>query len=230
MNHKLFTKNMQNFSILYVEDDSAVQKHISEFLKRYSKNVYLAESAEDGYQLFLKHSPDIVMLDINLPGMSGIDLAKKIRSNNSEVSIIMATAYTDKAFLLEAIELNLIRYLIKPITGDELYDALMKCVKSMSSKTELVRLSDEFSYNLKIKTLYKRDEIVPLRKKEIELLDFFVNHIDEVVTYEMLENMVWRDFQMTQDAIRSQIRNLRKKTDPKLFGNISGVGYKLAKS
>jgi len=221
---------MQKFSILYVEDDSAVQKHISEFLKRYCKNVYLADNAEDGLKLFVKYSPDVVMLDINLPGMSGIELAKKIRSLSGDVSIIMATAYTDKEFLLDAIELNLIRYLIKPITSDDLYDVFIKCSETISIKRKKIDLGGGFFYNADTRTLLKDDEVIPLRKKEIELLDFFVNHLDELVTYEMLETMIWRDMHMSQDAIRSQIRNLRKKIHSKLFTNVSGVGYKLAKS
>lgn len=220
---------MKKLSILYVEDDPEVQKHISEFLKRYCRDVYLADNAEEGYELFSQHQTDIVMLDINLPGMSGMDLAEKIRSLSTNVRIIMATAYTDKEFLLQAIELNLIRYLVKPITSDDLYDVFEKCINTMDPDEKFARvdLGHECFYQPHTKELIKEGEIIVLRKKEMELLEFFVAHANEIVTYEMLETMVWKDMLMTQDAIRSQIKNLRKKIHTKLFTNVSGIGYKL---
>ncbi len=219
---------MKDFSILYVEDDFAVQKYISEFLERYCCEVYLAQTAEDGYDLYCKYHPHIVMLDINLPSMSGIDLAEKIRLLSSNVHIIMATAYTDKEFLLQAIELNLIRYLIKPITSDDLYDVFTKCITSNPLNQELKKISldNEYSYHFNSKELFRSGKLIVLRKKEIALLEFFINNSHQIVSYEVLESMVWKDMQMTQAAIRSQIKNLRKKIHPKFFTNISGVGYK----
>jgi len=220
---------MKKLSILYVEDDVAVQKHISEFLQRYCQKVYLAQTAEHGYELYKKHQVDIIMSDINLPAKNGIDLAEKIRADDSDICIIIATAYTDKEFLLQAIELNLMRYLIKPITSDDLYGVFSKCIESMQLKNiiRVIDLGNGFSYHLYAKELHKGNEVIALRKKEIELLNFFIHHSYTIVTYEMLETMIWKDASMTQDAIRSQIKNLRKKIHPKVFTNISGVGYKL---
>jgi two-component system, OmpR family, response regulator VanR len=228
--HENFIKNMQRLSILYIEDDPAVQKHISEFLKRYSKAVYLASDAENGYESFNAHRPDIVLLDINLPGMSGMELAEKIREHDTEVLLVMATAYTDKEFLLKAVELNLVRYLVKPITSDDLYDVFVKCIAMLNMNKPggyTIDLGQGYIYNRRSKELLCNNEMMPLRKKEIGLLEFFLDRANEVVTYEMLQTMIWSDGTMTQDAIRSQIKNLRKKIHPKLFANVSGIGYKL---
>ncbi len=230
LHHQYLSTQMERLSILYIEDDLSVQKHILEFLQRYAKVVYTADNAEDGYQLFNRHHPDIIIMDINLPGMSGIELAEKIRAHDERVLIMMATAYTDKEFLLKAVELNLMRYLVKPITSDDLYDVFEKCIAMLGKRNEIsnaVDLGEGYRYRRRSKELIHEGETIVLRKKEIDLLEFFLDRLNEVVTYEMLQTMIWSEGTMTQDAIRSQIKNLRQKIYPKLFANISGIGYKL---
>jgi DNA-binding response OmpR family regulator len=225
MNHKSFAQKMKSYTILYVEDDTEIRESITEFLKRYCKKIYSCNCSEKGMELYHKFHPDILLLDINLPGLSGIDFATKIRKYDTKTRIIISTAYTNHTFMLQAIELDITRYLVKPVTSQELFSAFEKCLNQLNFKAE-VKLSPNIIYSKKTTAILKNGETIILRKKESELLEFFIANEGEVIRYEILEDSIWSDGVMTRDAIRSQIRNIRKKTGIELFKNISGIGYK----
>ncbi len=231
MNHNFFISIMKDLSILYIEDDSKVQEYIAEFLGRYTPHLYLAGSAEEGWKLYQEKKPDIMLLDINLPGKSGIEFAREIRQTDKDTRIIISTAYTDKAFLLRAVELGLTRYLVKPITGKELIDAFGKAANEFmeSQKSILVDLGEGYSYDRQRRILLFHETEIPLRRKEMELLEFFVKNRGQTLSYEILQYEIWDDAPMSKDAIRAQIRNIRKKSHRDIIQNINAVGYRLYK-
>jgi len=229
MDHHLFASKIKNLTLLYIEDDAEIQAYLAEFLERYTSQLHLAQSAEAGKELYEKIHPDIILLDINLPGKSGIDFARELRKHDHNTRIIISTAYTDKEFLLTAIELELTRYLVKPVTSTELIEAFSKAADEckdtkISQKTDL---GEGYTYDKVRKELLHKNNVVNLRRKEIELLEFFIAHTERILSYEELQYKVWPDSMMTKDAVRAQIRNLRKKTHPLLIKNISAVGYRL---
>lgn len=216
--------------LLYVEDDPQVRGQISEFLRRYFNSVQEASSAEEAMEYFNAHQPDIILLDINLPGKNGLTFASEIRQEHRTPRIIISTAYTDQDFLISAVELELTRYLIKPLTGTKLLEALEKAVdeyKVIHNKKTWTDLGEGFSYNHEQKVVMFQNSEIILRRKEMQLLEFFINHDKQIIDYETLEYSVWSEKAMSNDAIRSQIRNLRKKTHPKIIQNINSIGYRL---
>lgn len=223
---------LQDFKILYIEDDLEIRGYFSEFLKRYCKRVYECSTVEKGEELYRKHTPDILLLDINLPGVSGIEFASKIREKDTLTRILMSTAYTDTEFMVKAVELDITRYLVKPVSGSELLEALQKALEQLDKKSkkygQKVDLGKGFVYHLKNKSITKDEKIINLRKKEIELLEFFLKYSSEIITYDRFENQLWYGSVMTGDSIRGQVKNLRLKTYPTLVENISGVGYRFA--
>jgi len=228
MNHKDFAKKMNPYTLLYVEDDAEVREHIAEFLRRYYKSVYESDSAEEGLKLYEQYQPDILLLDINLGGMSGVELATLIRQKDEKIRIVISTAYTNKEFMLQAIELGLTRYLVKPLTNEDLVKALEKCWDELADKAS-IELGEGYSYNQKMASIIHADKKTALRNKEVELLEYFIAHEGEVVRYEALEESIWQYEVMSRDAIRSQIRNIRKKLDINLIENVSGLGYKFSR-
>jgi len=229
MNHKAFANKMYAYTILYVEDDIAVREYISEFLRRYFKNVYDTNSAEKGLALYKKHQPQILLLDINLGGMSGVELATIIRKKDKKTRILISTAYTNKEFMLEAIELDLTRYLVKPMTSEDLVKALEKCWQELEENM-LIELGEKCFYNSEKAILIYDNNKITLRHKEVEVLEFFLQNEGKLVRYEVLEQELWSEEVMTRDAIRSQIRNLRKKLKIDLIKNVSGLGYKFTRA
>jgi len=229
MNHHLFAEKIKDLTLLYIEDDPEIQGYLAEFLGRYTANLHLAKSAEEGEVLYQKISPDIILLDINLPQKSGIDFARELRKHDHTTRIVISTAYTDKEFLLTAIELELTRYLVKPLTSQELVEALSKAADEYLSPHlhKSLNLGEGFSYDYRSKVLLKEGQIVTLRRKEMQLLEFFIANAHTTLSYETLQYEVWSDSMMSKDALRAQIRNLRKKSHPKIITNITAIGYRL---
>ncbi len=233
MDHKEFMTNMSDLSIVYIEDDINIRKYICEFLSRYCKNIYEASSAEEGYSLYKKHKPQILLVDINLPKMSGMELISLIRENDKNTRVIISTAYTNKEFTIEAIELFITRYLVKPITSIDLVEALKKAINEFSEvfpNFGNIDLGESFFYDRRKRVLFQNLEEISLRKKEMQILEFFIKKNEQIISYESLQNEVWEDEVMTENSIRSQIRNIRQKTHHGIFSNVSGVGYKLYRS
>lgn len=117
-----------DFSVLYVEDDAAVREQYSDFLRRRFDTVLTAANGQDGLDLYKENSPDIVITDLRMPVMDGIEMIKKIRSENSGQKIIITSAHGDTGYTLAAIDLNIDKFLLKPIKSSY-FDQVISEVK-----------------------------------------------------------------------------------------------------
>jgi DNA-binding response OmpR family regulator len=219
---------LKNYTILYVEDDEEVRKVAVEYLSRLCKKVYEAENGKVALNIWREYKPDIIITDISMPKMNGIDMARYIRSEDLKTPIIVATAYTDQEYLLKAVELQLVKYIIKPITKEKLMGALELSVQRSQDKSKFaLPLSKKCAYNAYSKEIICDGVSVKLTKNELLFLDLLAFNTSRVVTYEEIESQVWPYEGMSSDAIRSLVRALRKKLPDNALENISGVGYKL---
>ncbi len=219
---------LKNLKILYVEDDELIRENTSEILGRKCDNVVTAKNGLEGLDLYKEIEPDIIITDIQMPKMDGLTMIKKIRENDIDTKIIITTAYSDQKYLLEAVELQLIKYVSKPLTWNKISDALkvsLKFIKENDSVTKYI--DDDFTYNSFTKTLYKNDKEVILSNHEKQLLELLVKNRNNLVQYEAIENFIWADIGMSKDAIKSLTKGLRKKLPDGALQNIYGLGYKL---
>lgn len=116
-------------SILYVEDDAAIRENLLVFLKRRFGQVWQAENGLDGLNLYLEQSPDIVMTDIRMPVMDGLAMTRGILRQNKKAPIIITSAHNETDDLLEAIELGISHYLLKPLDAVKMEASLQHCVE-----------------------------------------------------------------------------------------------------
>lgn len=110
--------------LLYVEDDQIVRELLSPRLERFVKNLYIAKDGEEGYSKYLEHKPDLILTDISMPNLNGIEMSKRIRDENPNIPIIILSAHSDASFLLDAIEYGITGYLLKPIDKKKLFSLL----------------------------------------------------------------------------------------------------------
>jgi len=219
---------LKNFTILYVEDEEMVRKNAVEFLSRVCKEVLEAKDGKEAIKIWSDKKPDIIITDINMPRLNGLDMAAYIRAQDKEVQIIVATAHSDTDYLLRAVELQLVKYIIKPITKDKLTHALEMSMELIEDKSKFnIQLSSTCSYNAYDKTISDEGKEVKLTKNETLFLDLLAHHHSRVVNYEEIESAIWAYEGMSQDAIRSLVRGLRKKIPEGAVENISGMGYKI---
>ncbi|MAC83916.1 MAG: regulator [Arcobacter sp.] len=221
-------EKFKNYTILYVEDDEGVRTINSRFLNRMFKKLYEAKDGEEGLALYKKYHPDIILTDIRMPKIDGITLSKNIRKTDKDTKIIISTAFSDKDYLLEAIELRLEKYIIKPLTSRNLIPALLKAIEDLEkNKDEKVVLTKGFYYSNTTSLFYKDEKVLELNKKELLFLKLLVLNKDKVVSYQEIEQYVWEDEYMSLNSLRTTIGFLRKKIPFNCIKNISNMGYKL---
>ncbi|PHQ66100.1 MAG: transcriptional regulator [Sulfurimonas sp.] len=219
---------LKNFTVLYVEDEEMVRKSAVEYLERVAKEVLQAKDGKEAINLWREHKPDIIITDISMPRLNGIDMASYIRAHDKDVQIIIATAHSDTEYLLKAVELQLVKYIIKPITKEKLIGALEKSIELIEDKSKFnLALSATAQYNAYEKIIYDDAKEVKLTKNETLFLDLLAHHHTRVVKYEEIESAIWAYEGMSQDAIRSLVRGIRKKVPENCIENVSGSGYKL---
>lgn len=221
----------KNYCVVYAEDDNKIRTGYLNFLDMEFTKVYGASNGKEALELYSEVNPDIMILDINMPIMDGLQVAKKIRKDDDKVKLIMLTGYSDKAKLLQAIELKLFKYLIKPVSTFEFKDVLNDVVKDMQKDDDDYHIIDKhFKWNKNKKILYKDDQEIYLTKKEILLIDLFCSSPNTTYSNEDILNLVWEDeidVDYSTNKVRSLFSKLKSKIDANLFTSIYGVGYRL---
>jgi DNA-binding response OmpR family regulator len=163
-----------------------------------------------------------------MPRLNGIDMASYIRAHDKDVQIIIATAHSDTEYLLRAVELQLVKYIIKPITKEKLISALEQSIQLIQDKSKFnLQLSPTCQYNAYEKVILDEGKEIKLTKNELLFLDLLAHHHTRVVKYQEIENAIWAYEGMSQDAIRSLVRGIRKKVPQETIENVSGIGYRL---
>jgi len=128
---------LKTLSILYVEDDEEIRELLSRFLARRVGTLHTATNGQEGVQAFLEHHPDVVVTDIKMPVMDGLEMASTIKSSSREVPIIVITAYSERDYFMRAIEIGVDQYVTKPVNTDTLLEAIHKSAKNRSQQREL---------------------------------------------------------------------------------------------
>ena len=125
------------FSVLYVEDQKDIQEEFVDILSLFVDNVILASNGQEGLEKYHEHLPDIIITDIQMPVMSGLDMIKEIRNKDMETPIILTTAFNENSYLLDAISLGVEHYLLKPIMLPRLQERLEIIKKRLLQQREL---------------------------------------------------------------------------------------------
>lgn len=218
----------KNIKVLYVEDDDIARENGLEYLENYFENIYEADNALSALKLYEKHQPHLIITDIQMPKLNGLEFIKRIRLNDKKVQVIVISAFSDKDYLFKAIELQLVKYLIKPVKEKEFEEALNLCIESINNDTSnIFELNEECTFDIFNHTLVIKDEIVKLRTKEIDFLTLLLKNKNRYVSYSEIENYVWDDSAMSKDALKTLVKNIKTKIPKELILNLSGTGYKI---
>ena len=222
---------LKNHTILYVEDEPLIQANITEYLESYFAAVYVASDGKEGLALYEKYHPDILLLDINLPYLSGLEIAKKVRQGDQVVKIVMLTAHTEKEKLLAATELKLTKYLIKPIAPKLFKETMTLLAQELKlNPSAFVNLSSTCVWDKQEETLRIDGIRVILSEKKQRLLKLLIEHKGNTVSYEEIMVTVWEDAfekEISHNSVKNQISHLRKKLPDVCIDAVYGEGYRL---
>jgi PAS domain S-box-containing protein len=128
---------LKTLTVLYVEDDTDTRELFSEFLRRPVGTLFVAENGKEGFDAFLKHSPDIIVTDILMPVMDGLSMAACIREVNQTVPIIVVTAFEQTDYLMRAVNIGIDRYVTKPVNSQLLLESLFKSAHILRAEEQL---------------------------------------------------------------------------------------------
>lgn len=218
----------ENIKLLVVEDDEITRENSVEFLENFFEKIYEAKDGLSALKIYNEINPDIVISDIQMPRLNGLKFIEQIRLKNKKTQIIVLSAYSNKEYLFKAIELQLVKYLTKPINEHELKEALFSCIKNIEDETSnIYQLAKNITFDTYNHSLKIDEEIIKLRVKEAKLLTLFLKNQTRYVTYEEIENFVWSDSVMSKDALKSLVKTLKQKLSNVTISNLSGIGYKI---
>ena len=136
----------KNIKILYVEDDDIARENGIEYLENFFDAIYEASNAITALQLYEKYKPQIIITDIQMPKLNGLEFVKRVRQIDKKCQIIVITAFCDKDYLLQAIELQLVKYLVKPVNEKDFEEALLLCLDSLKDDCSNIVKLDESTY------------------------------------------------------------------------------------
>ena len=213
---------------MIVEDEKTIRENLASMLKFFFKEVYIAIDGYDGLDKYENYLPDIIMTDLKMPNMSGFELITELQKRQSKSYTIIVSAHTDTDLLLKAIHNGVDRYLIKPITENELFETFNAYLKKLDKELpQSIELEKNMYFDLNKNQILLNEEELHLNKKETMLMKLLCSDTNKTFSYEEIEYQVWGSDSMSLSAIRSVVRDLRKKIGQDYVVNISGVGYRL---
>jgi DNA-binding response OmpR family regulator len=210
--------------VLCVEDEVNLAHLIRGALGSRFKEFLLAYNGEEGLDIFRARHPDVVITDITMPGMDGLEMAREIHRINPEIPIIVLSAYSDKEKLLGAIDAGIVKYFIKPFDPEELLGYLESLAEKLAQDRQIY-LEPGFLYDRGEGILYRGKDPLYLNEREHRFLDTLLSKPGHILDSAAIKELLWPGERTTDDAVRVFINRFRQKTDRELIRNRSGVGY-----
>ena len=226
--------NMQAMKVLIVEDEHKIANSIKKGLKQESYAVDIAYDGIKGYDLASTENYDVIVLDLMLPGMDGVEICKKLRAENIHTSILILTAKGELDNKVEGLNSGADDYLVKPFAFAELL-ARMKALarRPKDSLGTILRLED-LTLNTVTYEVKRSEKDIKLSRKEFALLEYLMRHPNVVLTKDQIIANVWNyDADILLNTVEVYIGYLRDKIDrpfknkPALIHTARGFGYKI---
>jgi DNA-binding response OmpR family regulator len=216
--------------ILIIEDEQKMAEILKRGLEEENFTVEIANDGDTGLTIGKEQKFDVILLDVTLPGMDGFDVAKELRAANIKTPILMLTARDSTEMKVRGLDSGADDYITKPFAFAELLARIRAQVRRSEDITKL-QIGD-LLLDLIHRKVTRGGEEVQLTGKEFNLLEYFMQHPDEILSRETLSEKVWNEtFDALTNVIDVYINYLRNKVDrnreTKLIQTIRGVGYML---
>lgn len=225
----------QGARILVVDDEPQIRRSLQVNLEQSGYAVETVETGEGALRSFLNRRPDVVILDLIMPGMGGVEVVRRIRES-STVPIIVLSAMGEEARKVEALELGADDYMTKPFGMDELLARIRSLLRRAAGahSAQPVFIAGDLCVNFDRREVTLNQKPVKLTPTEYDLLRYMIEHAGKVLTHRMLLQEVWGQAYLDQaQYLRVFIGQLRKKlekdpTRPRFILTDSGVGYRFS--
>lgn len=229
------TESMKG-KILIVEDESSIREMLGYSLMKEGYAYEEAADVEEARAVINRNKPDLILLDLMLPGMSGIDYARRLRadSETKNIPIIMLTAKGDEVDKVRGLDVGADDYITKPFSTKELLARLRAILRRYATEDQMAVIKigglelDPQTYRVSAK-----DETIDISPTEFKLLHFFITHPERVYSRTQLLDQVWgQNVYVEERTVDVHIRRLRKTLEPydfdKFIQTVRSVGYRFS--
>lgn len=237
-------KYAKEISILFVEDDKGISKKMEILLYEIFSKIEIAfdgnEALEKYYNFYKANNeyPDLIITDIRMPNMDGIELIKHIYKENANQKIIVLSAHNESEYLIELVNLGIYRFILKPMDYNNFFEIIFKVSKEIymekykvsDNKEIFLKLNCDLIWNKELKQLYLNDKLLKLTKKEFLLIELLLRIPEKIFVNEEIISYIWKEeFNENPDIsnLKNLISRLRSKIPALKIDNIYGFGYKI---
>lgn len=228
-------KDMQNYSalevlsnkkVLCLEDEPGILKNLVETLELFFGEVDGVSDGLEAKEQIDSNAYDALVLDICVPRIDGLEIVKNLRHKDRKIPVIILSSHAEQEYLWRAVELNITRYLQKPYDKDAFIDALKDVALSLSDYHQIINLGVNSRYDFAKKIVFVGSDEHRLSKSESKLFEYFLNNKNKTITYEQLFDYMWDFDQPSKEAIKTIVKELRKKIGKDIIKNLYAVGYR----
>jgi DNA-binding response OmpR family regulator len=226
---------MSNLTLLYAEDDRETLEGTSFLLRRLFSEIYTAKNGYEALSLYKEKEPNIVLLDINMPKLDGMEVARAIREENESTPIIFLSAHSETSRLLEAIDIGTYSYIIKPFRVEDLNKPILKLIDRLNGRKSFIDFSFFYTWDEMKNELYHNEKLLSITKNEILLIQILLKNRNRFLT---AQNLAYEFYERTNkefelNNIVQLISRFRKKvlkesgSEDFFIENIYGSGYRI---
>ncbi len=220
-----------NERILVIEDDPAILKVLQRGLSYEGYAVDIATDGRMGLNLYRENHPDLVILDLMLPGMDGLEVCRRLRASGN-LPILILTAKDAIQDRVQGLDAGADDYLVKPFDLDELLARIRALLRRTQTERQQTYQFADLTMDTITRQVKRGERLIQLTAKEYDLLELFLRHPRQVLTREVIFDRVWGyDFGGESNVLEVYIRYLRQKLEaegePRLIHTVRGVGYVL---
>ena len=211
--------------ILLLEDEAMLSEAICEYLTSLGHRVDLYEDGADALERLRNETYDLLILDINVPGIDGLDLLEKLHALKIRTPAIYISALVDIEGISRAYDLGCYDYLKKPFHLKELSLRIDKVMQSCSIPQSHLRLSKSYSYDAATSTLLCENVTQPLSKRQLQIIDLLARNRGRVVDFDQFRTYIWDEEYVDNATIRAEVSRLKKSLKEDFIQNIRSLGY-----
>ncbi len=219
-------------SILVIDDDETVRDTIAIMLEQEGFRAHLEADGREGFERALALKPDLMLVDLRLPGMSGMEICKQVRAAQISTPIIVLSAVGDEIDKVLLLEIGADDYVVKPFGSRELLARIRAVLRRASGESKKVARFGDVEVDFDRRVVERKGQAVKLTPSEYNLLAYFLQNPDRPLTRDMILNTVWGyDAFPNTRTVDIHVVKLRQKLEPepnvpRHFTTVHGVGYR----
>ena len=215
-------------SILLLEDDLQLSDTVKQFLELKGYEVHCAYDGLQAQDIAYEKQIDLMLLDVKVPFLNGFEFLKSLRAEGKDIPAIFITSLNSVEDVEKGFDVGCDDYIRKPFALKELLvrvESLLK--RTFGTHTEKIELAEGLFFDTKELLLIQDEKRVPLKTKELKLLSLFLQHVNELVTYEKINSALWEyDEEPSSGSLRTYIKTLRATIGKEKIETIKNIGYR----